>query len=286
MSLAGLAVLHSAAAPRRQSAAVTLHTGRLSPTDLEIGGDLAGLPPGTTHYLTRDDLLALPQVHYTVTDDANFTSPVEVSGDSLEELAKRLGATPESEAVIAICTDKYRSHYTRAYLAAHHPLLVLQVNGKPPAQWPKDPDGNDMGPYLISHPKFTPSFRILSHADEAQIPWGVVRLEFRDGHKVFDAIAPRGPNANDAAVQAGFTIAQQNCFRCHNMGNEGGQKAKISWNALAKVAATKPDFFAAYVRNPQAANPHTQMAGSPNYDDATLAALEAYFKTFAPQSKP
>lgn len=70
------------------------------------------------------------------------------------------------------------------------------------------------------------------------------------------------------------------------MGTEGGQKAKLSWNVLAKVAATKPDFFAAYVRDPQTANPHTQMAASPNYDEATLAALEAYFKTFSPQSKP
>ena len=221
-----------------------------------------------------------------MTDDANFTSAAKISGVPLEEPAQRLGAAPQSEAVIALCTDKYRSHYPRAYLAAHHPLLVLQINGKPPAQWPKDPGGNDMGPYLISQPHFTPSFKILSHSDEAQIPWGVVRLEFRDEHAIFDGIAPRGPQAGDAAVQAGFAIAQQNCFRCHNMGNEGGQKAKNSWIALAKIAATKPEFFAAYVRNPQAANPHTQMEGSPNYDDATLAALRAYFQTFAPQPKP
>ncbi len=128
IALAVAAVLHSAAAPSPQSATITLRTTRLSLEDLEIGGDLAGLPPNTTRYLTRDDLLALPQVHYTVTDDANFTGPVEVSGVSLEELANRLGAAPQSEAIIAICTDKYRSHYTRAYLAAHHPLLVLQVN--------------------------------------------------------------------------------------------------------------------------------------------------------------
>ena len=31
-----------------------------------FAGDLAGLPSGTTRYLTRDDLLALPQVSYTV----------------------------------------------------------------------------------------------------------------------------------------------------------------------------------------------------------------------------
>ena len=275
-----------AAEARPQSTGFALHPARLSPADLEIGGDLAGLPPGSTRYLTRDDLLALPQVRYTVTDDSNFTSSAEVTGVSLEELVRRLGAEPESESVIAVCDDKYRAHYTRAYLAAHQPLLVLEVNGQSPAGWPKDPEGYEMGPYLISHAKFTPSFKILSHVDEAQIPWGVVRLEFRDESAVFSAIAPRGPHANDPAVQAGFSIAQQNCFRCHNMGNEGGQKAGLSWTALAAFAATPPEFFGAYVRNPQATNPRTQMAGNPGYDDATLAALEAYFQTFSPQGKP
>ncbi len=39
---------------------------------------------------------------------------------------------------------------------AHHPVLVLEVNGKPPAGWPKDSVEHkfDMGPYMISNPKF------------------------------------------------------------------------------------------------------------------------------------
>jgi mono/diheme cytochrome c family protein len=272
---------HGQAADARQSVGLTLHSGRSSPADLEIAGDLPALPSGSTRYLTRDDLLALPQVHYTITDDANFPTPAMVSGVSLEELVRRLGLAPESKLVIAVCNDKYRAHYSDAYVATHHPLLVLQVNGRPPEEWPKDPEGNDMGPYLISHPNFTPSFKILSHADEAQIPWGVVRLEFRNQDTVFRSIAPHGPHANDAAVQAGFRIAQQNCLRCHNMGNEGGQKAGLSWAALGALAAASPKTFGAYVRNPRAANPRTQMAGSPNYDDVTLAALEAYFQTFS-----
>jgi hypothetical protein len=35
------------------------------------------------------------------------------------------------------------------------------------------------------------------------------------------------------------------------------------------------------VRNPQALNPHSRMAASPDYDDQTIAALRAYFATFA-----
>jgi len=58
-----------------------------------------------------------------------------------------------------------------------------------------------MGPYMISNPKFAPQLQDFSHEDEAQIPWGVVRIEFRDEKIVFGAIAPRGPHAQDGDVQ-------------------------------------------------------------------------------------
>jgi mono/diheme cytochrome c family protein len=268
----------------------TLRATRTSPSDLELGGELAGLPPGTTRYLTRDDLLALPQVSYTVTDDSNFAGPTLVSGVQLEELIRDLGADPASDMLVAICDDQYRAHYPRTYIADHHPLLVLKINGQPPAGWPKSPEyhHDDMGPFLISHPKFTSGFKIFAHVDETQIPWGVVRLELRDEKKVFGAIAPRGPHAADSLVQAGYHIAQQNCFRCHNMGREGGTKAAHPWLVLSAWATASPEYFAAYVRNRQAKNPQAQMPGNPGYDDETLGALTAYFQTFSssPQEKP
>ena len=265
-----------------------LHDHRLSPSDLEVGGDLPNLPPGTARYITYDTLLKLPQVTYTAKDDSNFTGPTEVSGVPLEKLGALLGASPASDLVVAICDDKYRTNYPPAYLAAHHPLLVLKINGEPPERWPKDAEGHglDMGPYMISHPSFTPSFKILTHEDEPQIPWGVVRLEFRSEKTVFGAIAPRGKPASDAAVQAGFRIAQQNCFRCHNQGSDGGQKAGHPWLVLSAWANSSPEYFSAYVRNPQSKNPHAQMPGNPRYDDATLQALTAYFRTFTSRENP
>jgi hypothetical protein len=215
-----------------------LHVDRSSPFDLELGGELAGLPPGTTRYLTRDDLLALPQVSYTVTDDANFMGPTQISGVLLEELTRRLSAAPATDMVVAICGDLYHANYPKAYIAEHHPVLVLQINGQPPPAWPKDSETHryDMGPFLISHSKFTPSFKIFSHSDEAQIPWGVLGLEFQQEKAVFSSIAPRGPDAANELVQSGHRIAQQNCFRCHNMGNEGGTKAGRPWLVLSAWA--------------------------------------------------
>lgn len=263
-----------------------LHSSRSSPLDLELGGEIACLPHGATRYVTREDLLALPQVTYTVTDDSNFKGATQVSGVALEELTRRLGAAPRSEMVVAICDDQYRAHYPRAYVAAHHPLVVLNINGRPPSGWPKATEGHeiDMGPFLISHPSFVPGSKIFSHEEEAQIPWGVVRLEFRNEKSVFDAIAPRGAHSSDGMVNTGYRIAQQNCFRCHNMGQEGGTKAGRPWLVLAAWATSSPEYFAAYVRNPQSRNAPAQMTGNPGYDDKTIRALTAYFQTFAPLS--
>ncbi len=123
----------------------------------------------------------------------------------------------------------------------------------------------------------------MSHEDEPQIPWGVVRIELRDEKAVFGAIAPRGPHAPESAVQSGYRIAQQNCFRCHNMGREGGQKSGHPWPVLSAWATTSPEYFAAYVHHPRAKNPHAQMPDNPGYDIATVRALVAYFQTFSPQ---
>ncbi len=268
--------------------AMKLRARRTSATDLEVGGELTAVPPGAARYIRREDLMTLPQVIYMATDDSNFPRPSEIKGVRLEDLVLAVGAAPTADLVVALCDDKYRANYPHAYLEHHHPVLVLEVGGKTPSGWPKNSLGHgyDMGPYMISQAKFTPSFQILSYQEEPQIPWGVVRLEFRSENAVFGAIAPRGPQANDSAVQAGYKIAQQNCFRCHNMASEGGQKSGVPWAALSAFATGSPAFFLDYVRDPAAKNPKSQMPGSPQYDDATMHALLAYFQTFTPPEKP
>ena len=277
---------HATACPSGASLVAKAHGHRLLATDLEIAGDLEGLSGGSTRYLSREELLTLPQVTYTVTDDSNFKGSTEISGVPLEDLMRALARTPDADLAIAVCDDQYHAHYPRTYLATHHPLLVLKVNGQPPERWPKDSEGHGqaMGPYMISHRQFTPSFKILAHQDEPQIPWGIVRLEFRNEETVFGAIAARGPNASDSAVQAGFRIAQQNCFRCHNMGDVGGGKAHRPWLVLSALATSSPERFVAYVRNPKSKNPNARMPPNPGYDHDTLQALTAYFQTFSASS--
>lgn len=258
-----------------------LHEQRQAATDLEVGGALTGLPFGSTRYVAYKDLLALPQVTYAVSDDSNFKGKTQISGISLEQLAQLLGANPATELVVAICYDGYRTNYPKSYLSAHRPLLVLKINGKTESGWPLSENRGSLGPYLISHPRYTPSFRVLSHSDEPQIPFGVTRIEFRDEAAVLGSIAPGGYHAADSPLMNGYRIAQQNCFRCHNMGAEGGQMAGRNWQILAMWAATEPDYFSRYVKNPQSIDPKNRMPGNPQYDAATIDALRQYFASFA-----
>jgi cytochrome c2 len=254
-----------------------LHATRQAPTDLELGGAV----PGAGQFLSYQELLQLPQVAAFMTShDSNFPTPARVDGVALDELRRLLGAG--GDMVVAVCKDGYRSNYPASYLAAHHPVLVTTVNGESQESWPKAENGAGLGPYVVANPGFTPSFKLLSHNDEAQIPFQVVRLDFRNESEVFGAIAPPGNFAPGSPVIDGYRIAQQNCYRCHNMGAEGGHMASLAWPVLAAMAKGSPEFFAKYVRNPQALNPHSRMAASPDYDDQTIAALRAYFSTFAP----
>jgi mono/diheme cytochrome c family protein len=265
-----------------------LRETRGSELDLEVGGELAGLPAGIVRYLTREDLKAMPQVSYRVTDDANFDGAVQISGVELEVLARALGASGEKALIVAVCGDLYRAHYPRAYVEAHRPVLVLEINGKEPAGWPKRKEsaGTGMEPYLISHRQFTPSFKILGDEEEAQIPWGVARLEFRNEETVFAGITPRGAKASDSAVQAGYQIARQNCLRCHGPASYGHLKGQLNWAGIAFFVEASPKDFAAYVRNPKTVVKTAEMPGNPGYDDATVEALTAYFRTFLPKRKP
>jgi mono/diheme cytochrome c family protein len=231
-------------------------------------------------FVRYEDLLKLPQETYTISDDTNFHGKTEISGVALTTLAKLFGQSAHSDLIVAICYDKYRSNYPSDYLAAHHPILVLRINGQLRDKWPPSEDGGPLGPYLISHPTFKPSFKVLSHEDEPQIPFGVTRLEFRTESVVFGTIQPPGKWAPNSPVAQGFIIARQDCFRCHGLYGEGGERASRSWLVLSAWAATDATRFQQYIHNPQSIQPSAKMPAHADYDQATLEALTAYFSTF------
>jgi len=276
--LAAALFLATATTPESKS---VLNAERASPDDLELGGQLAGTPAGATRYIRYKDLLRLPLETHIVDDDTNFPRGTRITGVALDVLASRFAKYPDETLIVAICDDKYRSNFPRDYRAAHHPLLVLRINGKSRDGWPKSEYGGSLGPYLISHPFFKPSFKVLSHDDEPQIPFGVLRIEFRREPVVFGAILPPGNPPPGSPIAQGFIIARQDCFRCHNSGEEGGTMAGSSWQQLGTMAQDNPRRFRAIIRNPKSVSPNAKMPGQPGYDGATLDALTAYFKPFA-----
>ena len=271
----------SGSIPDQSPSRLILHAERNSQSDLEVAGELAGLPAGTTRYLARPDLLALPQVSFDVTGDANFAVHVRVRGIELEVLESQVAVKSEDALIVAVCRDFYRGYYPQAYVLAHKPVIALEINGQGPPDWPRSREGTNspLGPFLITHTHFVPSFKILAHQDEPQIPWGVVRLEFRNEKTFYEVFAPRSSQADDPAVRAGYRIAMQNCLRCHSESEEP-TKARYTWSALGSMAGQAPKQFAAYVKNPQSVAQYAKMPANPAYDNATLHALTAYFRAF------
>ena len=268
---------------------LTIASSRHAEDDLEVTGMIAGLPAGAVGYVSYADLATLPQITTTIQNDSNFADQpskgVRITGIPLDQLAKALGALPASDLFDALCTDRYRSHYPADYIAAHHPIFALKINGERPAQWAAKTKEYDPGPYFITHANFVPRDRFLAYTEQPQIPDNIVRLNFTTSAATYGPITPRGDFPPNSPVAQGFTIAKQNCLRCHFLGGVGGTKSGIDWRSLSVWAREQPQFFERYVHDPKSVEPHAQMEGNPTYDASTLNAIATYFRTFTEAHK-
>ncbi len=250
---------------------------RQSPDDLEVTG-LSGKP---AQYLRYDELIRRPQVTKAINGGPDFNNvTLTISGIPLETLQRALGVPASFDLIDVLCSDRYRSQLPADYVSEHHPILVLTVDGLRPAEWAAKVHQDDPGPYFIAYANFVPAFHVLAHADQPALPTNVVRINFSTRAKTFGPITPPAAFAANEQVQQGFTIAKQNCMRCHFQGKVGGTKSGRDWLALSRRAHDEPSYFASYMLDPKSVNPHAQMPGNPQYDAATAAALTAYFRTF------
>jgi hypothetical protein len=254
---------------------IPIYQTRQMDTDLEVTGMIAGLPEGSRGYVRYADLASLPKISGIVND-----RNVLVTGVYLDEVARALGVFRDSDLIDATCADNYRAHYPSSYIAAHHPILSLTIDHLKLATWAAHMHRVDPGPYFITHANFKPSFKILAHENQPQVPTNIVRLDFSTTASIYGAIAPRGSFSATSPEELGFVIAKENCLRCHNQGQYGGSKSGRTWTMLSTWAREQPAYFSAYVRNPKSFESHAKMPGNPEYDAATLAALTAYFRTF------
>lgn len=258
---------------------IKLREHRESPSDLE----LTGLAKGPL-FVSRAAIESLPQVKATLRRDEDFVEVpeggVEVNGVDLGDLRRAVGAKPDAM-ILAICSDGYTAPFTAEYVREHHPIFVTTVDGLNSMDWAKKSHAVDLGPYFVTYRSFKPSFRVLTHDDHRQVPVQVLALKFTTAEQAFKAILPKGRYAADSPVMQGYRIAQQNCFRCHNAGGDGGTKSKKSWQMLGDIAKMRPEHFQAWVHDPQSFDAKSMMIPNPKYDRATLTALTRYFETFS-----
>jgi mono/diheme cytochrome c family protein len=266
-----------------------LRSKRGAASDLEITGMVAGLPPGAVRYVSYEDMLGLPQVTVAVRGDDNLSKnpdkTVVVTGVYLDVLMNALGAEPSSDMIVSRCTDGYRANFSRDYMQVHRPIFVLKIEGLPVQDWVAKTHHEDLGSYFITYERFTPSFKVLSQTEMAQMPVGISRLDFSSAKVVLGAITPRGQYASAPQVIDGYRIAQQNCYRCHNQGIYGGTKASKSWEVLGYHAAKSPSTFERYIHDPWSVNPNSKMPENAGFDEPTEKALQAYFKLFSKGGK-
>ena len=272
---AAAALFALAAAPRAR--ALELHPERSSPFDLALTGRLSGVPAGATTYARWADLRALPTSKVSV--DGEFApGQQELTVVFLADLWKALPAAPGADTLLATCSDGYASVFTSAFVASYRPFLVLEINGKGPADWPPPGLTYNPGPYVITVSKIlvpaAAGYRDLEHKQ----PWGVSSLEVASYADRFHAVYSGTFASLSAPAADGREIWVNSCASCHEgpAGIFGGTKAARPFPVIAAFAKSDRAFFEKYVRDPRSLVPGAQMEPHPHYTDAELSGLEAF----------
>ncbi len=271
-ALAALFLLAAARAP-----AMDLHRERTSPYDLALTGRLAGVPAGEARYAAWSDLLALPTTKLTL--DGEFVpGPQVLTVVFLGDLWKALPVGPGADTILATCNDGYAAVFTSGFISRYRPFLVLEINGKGPADWPPPGLEFNPGPYVITvSAGLVPAaakFRDIEHKK----PWGVTRIEIASYAERY-AGAYSGKWADlDTRAKDGREIWINSCASCHPGpgGIFGGTKADRPFEVIAAYAGYDRSFFMEYVRDPKSLVKSAKMEPHPNYTDNDLLNLIAF----------
>ena len=256
------------------------------PLDLQVFTlDSQGIRTKTVYY-SYDQLLTLPTVTVKTERDPNTNTPATYTGVYISDLFEAFGADASFDVIGANSVGYLKQYYDRDYLARHRPILLLKLDGKPPADWPttEHADGKVthegwLGPYCVVHDSFSPAETVYGYVEEPRNVCGVVSLELTNFTQSLGRLTPK-KGGNDPEVVKGQKIAVGSCISCHKLGNVGGKQA--SWGALAASVVISKDNFKKKVTNPQSVNPTSHMPPHPTFDDKTFNALEAYCKAMMP----
>lgn len=134
--------------------------------------------------------------------------------------------------------------------------------------------GVDPGPFYLV-------WALAHQNDPHTVPWPyqLTTIEVASFQKAFPRTVPVGlPGAN--AGWTGYGLFQRSCASCHSMNGEGG-KVGPDLNVPRSIVEYRPvDQIKDYIRDPEATR-YTNMPAHPDFSDADLAALVAYFRAMS-----
>lgn len=264
--------------------ALTLHTERQDPTDLEISGLLVDLPAGESRWLRWGDLRTLPTQEFE--QEGEFLpGRHKVRVVFLQDVLDKLPISPAADAVTAVCHDGYASVFRTAFTTKWRPYIVLEINGAGPTQWPPAGMTFNPGPYVISVNDHTaPDVSKVLDVSHKQ-PWGVTAIKLVNYADEFAPFAKGEWAALSERAFRGRELWVNSCYSCHKGPGEeiGGTKGGRPFAVLRAYAQHNKAYFRNYVRNPKGINPSAQMTAHPHYTDTQLAELIAFIVAEKPK---
>jgi len=251
-----------------------LQRERGSPFDLAVTGRITGVPSGETRFARWQDLRALPTAQLTV--DGEFVrGPQVLTVVFLDVLLKALSPEPGADTILATCSDGYASVYTSTFIGRYRPFLVLEINGKGPADWPPPGLSYNPGPYVVTvSPGLIPEVANFPDVEHKK-PWGVTVLEVATFADRYKGVFTGNWASLSSEAQKGRDIWINSCASCHQgpSGIFGGTKAERPFEVIAAYAGYDRAFFTKYVRDPKSLVPCAKMEPHPHYTDTEMGDL-------------
>ena len=223
--------------------------------------------------ISSDQIAALP----TTTKRLSFEANGEEKETTIVYLADFLDAhlnVNEDELLLANCSDKYQSIFTKEDIAQAQPYFVLEVEGQPLNDWLSSIGHPEWGPHIINIEN-SEGFLDPTHKN----PWGLVELITVNRSK---ALAGWADHELNASAQRGLDLFLNSCASCHTTGNGivGGTKSTRPIMLLAIFAVSNESYFRGMMKDPQKTNPLAQtMPSYAHWSEENIKDLIAFLKS-------
>jgi len=262
-----------------------------APDEITLSGAFADLPAEGKRIVTRAELRALSGIEHR---REKPVLPLPEADLELLPIAALLDAFPlshEADMLVLRANDRWRSYWTRDFIASHKPWLLLAIDGKTPAEgWPKIADHDEaLAPYHAGISKatapadwdgYTPAHGM---ADSTQ----VVEIIAVNSTNHFAPYFSGPLEKPSKLISEGRDLFMRNCMTCHLGPNGiGGNLSRRPFMILQIHALHNVPYFRQFVANPKSVMPETIMPAHPQFQDRDYHALIAFLRAIPLETAP